>query len=73
MSINWYPGHMKKTKETISDNLKIVDLVIEVLDARIPVSSKNPDILDIARNKKRLTIVNKMDLAEERDILHWKN
>ena len=73
MSINWYPGHMKKTKETISENLKIVDLVIEVLDARIPVSSKNPDILDIARNKKRLTILNKMDLADERDILHWKN
>ena len=44
MNINWYPGHMKKTKELITENLKIIDLVIERLDARIPFSSKNPDI-----------------------------
>ena len=54
MSINWYPGHMKKTKETIAENLKIVDLVIEVLDARIPLSSKNPDISKLAKNKRDL-------------------
>ena len=72
MSINWYPGHMKKTKETIAENLKIVDLVIEVLDARIPLSSKNPDISKLAKNKKRLTVLNKVDLADERDVENWK-
>ena len=72
MSINWYPGHMKKTKETIAENLKIVDLVIEVLDARIPLSSKNPDISKLAKNKKRLTVLNKVDLADEREVENWK-
>ena len=73
MSINWYPGHMKKTKETILENLKIVDLVIEVLDARIPFSSKNPDISGMAKNKKRLILLNKMDLAGEREVENWKD
>ena len=72
MSINWYPGHMKKTKETIAENLKIVDLVIEVLDARIPLSSKNPDISKLAKNKKRLTVLNKVDQADEREVENWK-
>jgi ribosome biogenesis GTPase A len=72
MSINWYPGHMKKTKETIAENLKIVDLVIEVLDARIPLSSKNPDISKLAKNKKRLTVLNKMDLSDEKEVANWK-
>ncbi len=72
MSINWYPGHMKKTKETIAENLKIVDLVIEVLDARIPLSSKNPDISKLAKNKKRLTVLNKVDLADEKEVENWK-
>ena len=72
MSINWYPGHMKKTKETIAENLKIVDLVIEVLDARIPLSSKNPDISKLAKNKKRLTVLNKVDLADEKEVAEWK-
>ena len=72
MSINWYPGHMKKTKETIAENLKIVDLVIEVLDARIPLSSKNPDISKLAKNKKRLTVLNKVDLADEREVENWR-
>ena len=52
MNINWYPGHMKKTKELITENLKIIDLVIEILDARIPFSSKNPDISKLAKNKQ---------------------
>ena len=72
MSINWYPGHMKKTKETIAENLKIVDLVIEVLDARIPLSSKNPDISKLAKHKKRFTVLNKVDLADEREVENWK-
>ncbi len=63
---------MKKTKETIAENLKIVDLVIEVLDARIPLSSKNPDISKLAKNKKRLTVLNKVDLADEREVENWK-
>ena len=52
--INWYPGHMKKTREMIQENLKLVDAVIEVIDARIPVSSRNPIIDDLVRNKKRI-------------------
>ena len=50
MNINWYPGHMKKTKDLIVENLKIIDVVIEILDARIPLSSKNPDISKLANN-----------------------
>ena len=52
-SINWYPGHMKKTREGIVNNLKLVDLVIEILDARAPISTKNPDIDNMISNKKR--------------------
>ena len=72
MSINWYPGHMKKTKEAIAENLKIVDLVIEVLDARIPISSKNPDISKIAKNKKRFIVLNKVDLVNDKELERWK-
>ena len=53
MHINWYPGHMKKTKELIVENLKVVDLIIEILDARIPISSKNPDIEKLANKQIR--------------------
>ena len=52
--INWYPGHMKKTRELIAENLKMVDIVIEVIDARIPVSSRNPIIDELVKNKRRL-------------------
>ena len=60
LHINWYPGHMKKTKELIVENLKVVDLIIEILDARIPISSKNPDIEKLANNKKRIVVLNKV-------------
>ena len=63
-SINWYPGHMKKTRELIRDNLKMVDLVIEVIDARIPVSSRNPIIDELVGEKPRVIILNKKDLAD---------
>lgn len=63
-NINWYPGHMKKTRELISENLKLVDMVIEVLDARIPISSRNPIIRDIIGSKPRIIILNKSDLAD---------
>lgn len=72
-SINWYPGHMKKTKELITDNLKIVDLVVEVVDARIPLSSKNPDIAKLSKNKKRVIALNKADLVDRREIKYWKD
>lgn len=64
--INWYPGHMKKTRELIQDNLKLVDTVIEVIDARIPVSSRNPIIDELVKNKRRIVILNKSDLADNR-------
>ena len=59
-NINWYPGHMKKTRELIQENLKLVDLVIEVIDARIPVSSRNPIIDDLVKSKQRIIILNKL-------------
>ena len=62
-NINWYPGHMKKTRELIQENLKMVDLVIEVIDARIPVSSRNPIIDEIVKDKKRVIHLNKSDLS----------
>jgi len=62
--INWYPGHMKKTKELIQENLKLVNAAIEILDARIPVSGKNPVIDDLIKNKKRIVILNKSDLGD---------
>ena len=61
-NINWYPGHMKKTRELIQENLKMVDLVIEVIDARIPVSSRNPIIDDLVKSKQRIIVLNKSDL-----------
>ena len=63
-NINWYPGHMKKTRELIQENLKLVDLVIEVIDARIPVSSRNPIIDDLVKSKQRIIILNKSDLSD---------
>ena len=53
-NINWYPGHMAKTKRQIQEDLKLIDIVIEILDARIPVASQNPDIQKIIENKKRI-------------------
>lgn len=63
-NINWYPGHMKKTRELIQENLKMVDLVIEVIDARIPVSSRNPIIDDLVKSKQRIIVLNKSDLSD---------
>jgi ribosome biogenesis GTPase A len=71
--INWYPGHMHKTKNLISENLKVVDLVLEVVDSRIPMSSKNPNIVKLAKEKKRVIILNKSDLVEKKEIEIWKN
>ena len=62
--INWYPGHMKKTRELIQENLKLVNAAVEILDARIPVSSRNPVIDELIKNKRRIVILNKSDLSD---------
>ncbi len=69
--INWYPGHMKKTRELIAENLKMVDIVIEVIDARIPVSSRNPIIDELVKSKRRLIILNKSDLSDPKANEAW--
>lgn len=75
--INWYPGHMKKTRELIQENLKMVDIVVEVVDARIPVSSRNPIIDDLVKSKRRIMVLNKSDLSDGRAneawVEHFKN
>lgn len=70
--INWYPGHMKKTKDLIKENMQLIDIVLEVVDARIPISSKNPDITVFAKNKKRVIVLNKADLVEKKELIYWK-
>lgn len=72
MNINWYPGHMAKTKRQLIEELKLIDVVIEIVDARIPMSSRNPDILEITKNKKRVIILNKSDLANENENIKWQ-
>lgn len=71
MNINWYPGHMAKTKREIAENIKLIDVVVEILDARIPVSSQNPDIQDIIQNKKKIILLNKCDLADNKETNKW--
>ncbi|NLW39805.1 MAG: ribosome biogenesis GTPase YlqF [Tissierellia bacterium] len=73
MNINWYPGHMKKTRESIKKNLSLVDIVYELIDARIPFSSQNPVIDEILGNKPRLIILNKSDLADDEANNSWKD
>ena len=72
MNINWYPGHMKKTKDLLQENLKLVNIVIEVIDARIPIASKNPDFDLLFRDKKRLIVLNKYDLADPNMNKAWE-
>lgn len=71
-NINWYPGHMKKAVDMLEEQLKLVDIVIEILDARIPLSSKNPVIERLAKNKKRIILLNKMDLVDKKDYHLWE-
>ena len=71
LHINWYPGHMKKTKEMVQNNLKLVDVVTELLDARIPLSSKNPEIDKLAHNKPRVVVLNKSDLSDRAKLNKW--
>ncbi len=64
MNYQWYPGHMTKAKRMMQENIKLIDLVIELVDARIPLSSRNPDIDDLAKNKSRIVLLNKSDLSD---------
>ena len=70
-NINWYPGHMAKTKREIIDDLKLIDVVIEILDARIPKSSQNPDLRSIIQKKKKIILLNKYDLADDVETKKW--
>ena len=70
--INWYPGHMAKTKREISEDLKLIDVVVELLDSRIPLSSQNPDIAELTKGKKKIIVLNKTDLADNMQNEAWK-
>ena len=70
-NINWYPGHMAKTKRQIAEDLKLIDIVIEILDSRIPISSRNPDILNLTENKDKIIILNKSDLSDSKQNELW--
>ncbi len=72
MIFQWYPGHMTKTKRMMQENIKLIDVVIELVDARVPLSSKNPDIDQIAGNKPRIILINKYDLADPNYTKEWE-
>ena len=63
MNYQWYPGHMTKARRMMQENIKLIDLVIELVDARIPISSRNPDIDELGKGKSRIILLNKSDLA----------
>ena len=72
-NINWYPGHMAKTKRQIKEKIDLIDIVFELIDARIPYASKNKEVDDIIRNKPRILIMTKKDLCDEEETLKWKS
>lgn len=72
MHFQWYPGHMTKARRMMQEDMKLIDVVIELVDARIPLSSKNPDIDEMAKNKSRVILLNKYDLADEKHTESWK-
>ena len=69
MNYQWYPGHMTKARRMMQEDIKLIDLVIELVDARIPISSRNPDIDELGKGKSRMILLNKADLAEQ----EWNN
>ena len=71
MHFQWYPGHMTKAKRMMQENIKLIDIVVELVDARVPLSSKNPDIDELAKNKFRLILLNKTDLADKDATEQW--
>ena len=73
LNINWYPGHMAKAKRLINENINLIDIVYEVIDARIPLSSKIVDIDSFIKNKSKILIMNKKDLCDIKETNKWKN
>lgn len=73
MNIQWFPGHMTKTMRLIEENIKLVDIVVEILDARLPKSSKNPEIDNLVKDKPRLILLNKSDIADANETSKWIN
>ena len=73
MHFQWYPGHMTKAKRAMQEDIRLIDVVIELVDARIPLSSKNPDIDTLANGKSRILLLNKADMADDRVTQNWKN
>lgn len=71
MHFQWYPGHMTKARRQMQEDMKLIDLVIELVDARVPLGSRNPDIDELGKNKARLILMNKADLADERQTKAW--
>ena len=71
MNIQWYPGHMTKARRMMQENIKLIDVIIELVDARVPLSSRNPDIDQMGQNKSRLILLNKADLADESKNRQW--
>lgn len=72
MNLQWYPGHMTKARRQMQEDIKLIDVVVELLDARIPASSRNPDLNELAGSKSRVVLLNKYDLAEEAATAEWK-
>lgn len=72
MNYQWYPGHMTKAKRQMQEDIKLIDLIIELVDSRVPLASRNPDINELGKNKARLILLNKADLADERKTLKWQ-
>lgn len=71
MNVQWYPGHMTKAKRQMQEDIKLIDLIIELVDARVPLCSRNPDIDELGKNKARMILLNKADLADERQNRAW--
>ena len=71
MHFQWYPGHMTKAKRMMEENIKLIDLIIELVDARVPLSSRNPEIDNLGKNKSRLVLLNKSDLADDKYNDEW--
>ena len=72
MNVQWYPGHMTKAKRMMQEDIKLIDLVMEIVDARVPLSSRNPDIDELSKGKSRMILLNKMDLADAALTQKWK-
>lgn len=73
MNIHWFPGHMTKAKRMMEDSMKLVDCIVEIVDARCPLSSRNPDLPKLSKGKKTLVVINKTDIADQNETQKWQN